>query len=106
VRESTIHKHSRAGAGSHLATAIGAELRRRRVDAGLTQAVLGTPLTRGFVSAVEHGRAVPSIPALALLADRLGITLDEFFLGVHSEMTTTYNGGHEHHSNAPSRHRR
>ena len=106
MRKSTIHKHTRAGPGSDLATAIGAELRRRRIDAGLTQQVLGTPLTRAFVSAVELGRTVPSIPALALLADRLGITLDEFFLGVHSEMTAAYNGGHEHHPDAPSRHRR
>jgi transcriptional regulator with XRE-family HTH domain len=89
-----------------LAYAIGAELRRHRVEAGLTQAALGEPLTRGFVSAVERGRAVPSLPALALLVDRLGLTLGTFFSGVQSDMTAAYTTGHERHSNPPADRRR
>jgi transcriptional regulator with XRE-family HTH domain len=86
--------------------AIGRELRRRREARGLTQASLGSPLTRGFVSAVERGRTMPSIPALALLADRLEIPLDAFFSAVKIDMTVLYNRGHERRSHAPSRRRR
>ena len=66
---------------------LGHELRRRRVDRGLTQAALGEPLTKGFVSAVEHGRSVPSLPALRLMTRRLGTTLAEFLAAVEDEST-------------------
>lgn len=62
--------------------ALGLELRDRRRGSGLTQEALGAPLTKGFVSAVEHGRTVPSIPALRLMTDRLGVPLGEFFRSV------------------------
>lgn len=62
--------------------ALGLELRDRRCGSGLTQEALGAPLTKGFVSAVEHGRTVPSIPALRLMTDRLGVPLGEFFRSV------------------------
>ena len=86
--------------------AIGRELRRQRRARGLTQASLGSPLTRGFISAVERGRTVPSIPALALLADRLDVPLDVFFSGVKLDMTVLYNPGHECRSHSPPRRRR
>jgi transcriptional regulator with XRE-family HTH domain len=106
VRKSSIPKHLRAGPGSALSLAIGLELRRRRLKLGLTQAALGTPLTRAFVSAVEHGRAVPSIPALALLTDRLGVPLDAFFGGVNEQMTLVYSRAHGNGEDPTSRRRR
>ena len=69
--------------------ALGLELRDRRRGSGLTQEALGAPLTKGFVSAVEHGRTVPSLPALRLMTDRLGIPLGEFFRGVDRRSTDT-----------------
>jgi transcriptional regulator with XRE-family HTH domain len=80
-----------------LALAIGRELHRRRMASGLSQASLGRPLTRGFVSAVERGHTVPSIAALALLTDRLDTGLEDFFRGVNEQMTWVYTAGHEHH---------
>jgi transcriptional regulator with XRE-family HTH domain len=77
-----------------LGLAIGTELRARRVKAGLTQAAVGAPLTRAFVSSVERGHTVPSIAALALLTDRLGIDLGVFFEGVNDHMTRVYSPGH------------
>jgi transcriptional regulator with XRE-family HTH domain len=106
VRTSSIAKHARAGAGSPLSLAIGRELRRQRRAKGLTQASLGAPLTRGFVSAVERGKTIPSIPALALLADRLRVPLDVFFSGVNRDMTVLYNRRHESRPDAPARRRR
>jgi helix-turn-helix protein len=69
--------------------ALGLELRDRRRGSGLTQGALGAPLTKGFVSAVEHGRTIPSLPALRLMTDRLGIPLGEFLRGVDRRSTTT-----------------
>jgi transcriptional regulator with XRE-family HTH domain len=66
--------------------ALGDELRSRRTAVGLTQAGLGSPLTRGFVSAVEHGRTMPSLPALAHMLARVDLTLAEFFERVEARM--------------------
>ena len=69
--------------------ALGRELRDRRRGSGLTQEALGTPLTKGFVSAVEHGRTIPSLPALRLMTDRLGVPLGEFLRNVDRRSTGT-----------------
>ena len=107
MRTSSISKHLRAGTGTPLAVAIGRELHRRRTDRGLSQASLGEPLTRAFVSAVERGHTVPSIAALALLTDRLDTGLADFFSGVNEQMTAVYTAPHDHnHTHPPSRRRR
>ena len=88
--KSSITKHE-GGPGSPLSVAIGRELRRRRTAAGLTQQALGRPFTRAYVSAVERGHSLPSIPALAMLTERLGVSLASFFQGVNEQMTSVYN---------------
>jgi transcriptional regulator with XRE-family HTH domain len=100
---SSISQHPR---NATLASAIGQELRRRRVAEGLSQAALGRPYTRAFVSAVELGRAVPSIPALTVLLDNLGLGLDEFFWGVQQHMTVRYTVRHGDREEASARRRR
>ena len=62
-----------------LRRALGRQLRRLRTNRALTQAELGSPLTRAYVSAVEAGRTVPSLPALQLMVDRLEIPMSVFF---------------------------
>ena len=89
-----------------LAMAIGRELRRRRRAAHLTQREVGDPFTRAFVCAVERGRALPSIAALAILLQRLDVRLDEFFSGVQEDMTIQYTAAHGHRQEASSRRRR
>ncbi len=86
--------------------AIGRELHRRRTALGLSQASLGEPLTRAFVSAVEHGRTVPSIAALALLTDRLGTGLADFFRGVNEQMTGVYTAAYDYNHKNPAPRRR
>ena len=105
MQSSSISKQTRAGPGSPLSLAIGAELRRRRLALGMTQASLGRPLTRAFVCGVERGHTVPSVSALALLVDRLDVSLTEFFRGVNDEMTPVYTRGHERRSHPTSRRR-
>jgi transcriptional regulator with XRE-family HTH domain len=63
-------------------------------------------LTRAFISAVERGKTVPSIPALALLVDRLDVPLDAFFSAVKRDMTVVYTSTDERRSHAPPRRRR
>jgi transcriptional regulator with XRE-family HTH domain len=56
---------------------LGAEIRRRRVETGLSQRALGAPMTRAYVSAVELGRVCPSLPSLVLFAKRLGVPVTQ-----------------------------
>jgi hypothetical protein len=79
----------------------------------LTQAAFGAPLTRAYVSAVERGRAVPSIPALEVMLARAEIPLSIFFARIEAQMvdqelTGTYDLRHGSHRDqeAPSRRRR
>jgi transcriptional regulator with XRE-family HTH domain len=65
---------------------LGSELRVERTRRGLTQAALGAPLTRAFVSAVERGRAVPSLAALELMLRRVDVPLSAFFAHVEARM--------------------
>jgi transcriptional regulator with XRE-family HTH domain len=98
VRESSIAKQYGWGGETDFARAIGGELRRRRRAKGWTQAQLGDPLTKGFVSAVELGHVVPSLPALALMADRLEMPLAELFESVKNEWPGVYTPAHDDRS--------
>jgi transcriptional regulator with XRE-family HTH domain len=62
--------------------ALAVTLRRHRLARSMTQGALGHPLTRAYVSSVESGRTVPSLPALRLMVMRLDMTLAEFFTEV------------------------
>lgn len=79
ARESTISKALSYGGGSPFAMAIGQALRNARRRRRFTQAQLGAPFSGAFVSRVEKGDALPSLPALAFLLRRLDLTLGEFF---------------------------
>ena len=89
MRMSTISKHRQIALA-----AFGIEIRRRRRAKGLTQTQLGWPLTRAFVSAVEHGRCLPSLPAVALFAERLGVSPAELVDPVKHELAALYTGFH------------
>ena len=102
---SSIRKQLTGDRRSPLAHAIGVELRRRRLAAGLTQSALGDPFSRAFVCAVERGHAVPSIASLLVLTDRLGTPIDEFFQAVKDEMTQVYNAADDTRPDTPPRRR-
>jgi len=79
VRESTISKYAGWGPRSPFATAVGQTLRSERRRLHLSQQELAGGFSASFVSRVELGDAVPSLPALAYLADRIGLSLADFF---------------------------
>jgi transcriptional regulator with XRE-family HTH domain len=56
----------------------------------MTQTQLGWPLTRGFVSAIEHGRCLPSLAALAHFADRLDVSPADLLDSVKHELAALY----------------
>ncbi len=56
---------------------MGRRIRARRRSLGLTQAELAAPLSKSYVSAVEHGRVLPSLRTLRLIASRLGVGVGE-----------------------------
>jgi len=76
MRLSSIYQHATRHDTPHAAT-LGSRIRELRIGAGLTQAELGSPMTRSFVSAIEHGRALPSLPALLLISARLAVPVGE-----------------------------
>lgn len=78
-----------------LRSSLGLELRRRRLDAHLSQASISAPLTRAYISQVEAGRTLPSLPALIVLAERLGTTADEILKSVNQTLSVEYPDAHE-----------
>lgn len=69
---------------------LGSELRRRRCERQLSQAVVARPFTRSYVSAIENGHVLPSLSALVLLAERLGTTAGEVLDAVNPQLAHVY----------------
>lgn len=83
---SSIGKHSNSGDSSSFALALGRVIRRRRLALGLSQANAAMPLSRAFLSLVEHGRLTPSLPSLLILARRLDTSASDILRSVESEL--------------------
>lgn len=84
-----------AGRASRLRASLGQELRRRRIAANLSQASVGAPMTGAYISQVESGRTLPSLPALIVLAERLDTSADEILKSVNQTLNLEYPVAHE-----------
>jgi transcriptional regulator with XRE-family HTH domain len=72
----TRRRHTIRQRDPDLAARIGGRVRELRRAAGLTQAALAEGhRTKAAISAVESGKALPSLDMLSLLADRLGVSV-------------------------------
>jgi len=69
---SSLTKQS-PGRDGQLAADLGRRIRTARIALGMSQAELGRPFTRAYVSQVESGQTLPSLPAFLHLARRLGV---------------------------------
>lgn len=83
---STITKHSEAGSGSTFARVLGGEVKRRRVALGLSQANVGRPLSRAFMSSVENGHLTPSLPSLLIIARQLNTSAAAILGSVETQL--------------------
>jgi transcriptional regulator with XRE-family HTH domain len=75
------------GPGSAFAVALGQIVKEHRRSSGLTQEQIATPATKAFISLVEHGRIVPSLPSLLLIATKLGVPARDLLSQVNARMT-------------------
>lgn len=76
----------RYGPESAWSAAIAAEIRFRRRARGFSQADLAEPLSGSYVSAVEAGRVMPSLPALLYMLERLDVSAPIFFEAVNCRL--------------------
>lgn len=67
---------------SALAKSIGARVRGLREEAGITQEKLAwaSDISKPFLSQIEAGLRLPSVPVLAALAEQLGVQLADLFV--------------------------
>jgi transcriptional regulator with XRE-family HTH domain len=91
------------GRAGRFSESLGSELRRRRLAARLSQDEISRPLTRGFISQVETGRTMPSLPALIIIAERLGTSADEVLRSVNQTLNSEYAGRYANRSAAKPR---
>ncbi|MFH9246064.1 helix-turn-helix domain-containing protein [Streptomyces lydicus] len=68
----------------------GRRIKELRVSAGMTQHDLaGAEMSSSYISLVERGKRIPSGRALRILAERLGVGVDEISRGVEPVETTS-----------------
>ena len=66
---------------------IGEKIKKARTDRKMTQSELaGDKITRNMLSAIERGKATPSIDTIGFLADRLRIPV-EYFISPHEDLS-------------------
>lgn len=80
------------------AVALGSRIRQRRRALGLTQQELAEPMTKGFVSAVQRGRSLPSLAALCLFAARLQTSVGGLLEGAENLAGAPYTPNDENHN--------
>jgi transcriptional regulator with XRE-family HTH domain len=73
---------------------LGGEIKRRRQALGLSQADVGRPLTRAYVSAIEQGLCSPSLATLVQIAERLNTSPAELLDSVNPGLALVYTGRH------------
>lgn len=78
--------------GKRIKTVVGARIKEVRMRSKMTQAELAerTNLSVPYISHIEHGRKIPSVPALVNIANVLGVTSDALMYGVQDNDKTTY----------------
>lgn len=86
MRNATIFLATTYGAQSPYSHALGRQLRALRRESRLSQRQLAQPLSGSYVSSIEAGRVVPSLPALLLMLERLGVSAGAFFEAVNCRL--------------------
>ena len=76
---------------SDLAKQLGSVVRSLRQEAGLSQVVFGEKcgFYQTYLSRVENGQANPTLNAMEVIANALGLTVFELFEKVRQQSTAT-----------------
>lgn len=53
----------------------------------MTQEQIARPASKAFISLVEHGRTLPSLPSLLLIATKLDVPVSDLLNQVNARMT-------------------
>jgi transcriptional regulator with XRE-family HTH domain len=104
VALSSIYQH-KIRHDEPFAVLLGSRIRDLRLRAGLTQTELGSPRTRSFISAVEHGRTLPSLRALLQMAERLEVPVAALLDELEWTGEDIYTWLHASHDSPPSNRR-
>jgi transcriptional regulator with XRE-family HTH domain len=80
------------GDRSDFARALGQEIKERRVALGLSQATAARPFSRAFMSSVERGRFIPSLPSLLIIARQLNTSASNILGAVDLQLEARDSG--------------
>lgn len=71
-----------------LARELGARIKNARSQAGLTQEKLAwdCELTKGYMSQIESGECLPSLPVLLQIAEVIGVDVADLVTGLRRDM--------------------
>lgn len=73
---------------------LGGRIRRVRHMRGMSQATLGRPLSRAYISLLEHDRVVPSLRTLLAIAERLQVEPCDLLDAVGDKVNAEYTAGY------------
>lgn len=73
---------------------LGLRIKTLRRSRGITQAALGHPLSRSYISLIEHDRAVPSLRTLLAIAQRLQVEPCDLLAVVNLDALAEYTPAH------------
>ena len=83
-----------AASGQTEPMTIGERVRTARIAANKTQQQLaGDTYSKSYISAVEHGKMTPSVQALSVLAERLGLPMAYFLGEVDADLSALAESG-------------
>lgn len=73
---------------------LGHRIRTLRRSRRITQAALGYPLSRSYISLIEHDRATPSLRTLLVIAQRLQVEPCDLLRTVNFDSVAEYTPAH------------
>lgn len=73
---------------TELETTVGYTIRQIRKNKGWYAADLADaiPISRGYLSEVEHGHKAPSLGLLSVIVENLGLSMADFLLAIHKNI--------------------
>ena len=84
-------------------SSLGTRIRALRRSRGITQAKLGYPLTRSYISLIENDRVLPSLRTLLTIAARLQVEPCALIHAVNLDAKSEYTRAYANNAGAIAR---